>query len=217
MMAPKDATVMNNTSEQTSNAAQTATSNVNQTSPEDPFEGREFAGYVFRDRHDRNFFIGRMSPAEREKWLRDHPDGWRTRQEFFRERQARAGTDVEANAAGACSTTPANTVQTTDASEGPLPTDHEPQSDTPAPNTGTQTNGTSEARNSATAAAGDEIVIEGRRLLSERRVAEMLRCSLRTLQRGRKEGKGPPSTKIGRKAYYDLNDLREWIDRGKTR
>jgi Helix-turn-helix domain len=207
---------MNNTSA-TSNAAQTATSNVNQTSWEDPFEGRESAGYVFRDRHDRNFFIGRMTPAERVKWLRDHPDRWQTREEFFRERQARAGTDVEANAARACSTTPENTAQTTDASKVPLLADHEPQFDTPAPDTGTQTNGTSEATNSATAAASNEIVIEGRRLLSERRVAEMLRCSLRTLQRGRKEGKGPPSTKIRRKAYYDLNDVQEWIDRGKIR
>ena len=48
-------------------------------------------------------------------------------------------------------------------------------------------------------------------------VAEMLGRSLRTLQRWRKKGKGPPSTKIGRKVYYELNDLQEWIDRGKIR
>jgi predicted DNA-binding transcriptional regulator AlpA len=217
MMAPKDATVMNNTS-QTSNAAQTATSNINQTSPEDPFEGREFNGYVFRDRHDRNFFIGRMTRAEQEKWLRDHPDGWQTREEFLRQREARAGTDVDANAAGACSTTTsANTVQPTNASEGPLLADEEPRPDTQAPNTGTRTVGNPEATNPATPAAGEEIVIEGRRLLSEPRFAERLGCSLRTLQRRRKTGKGPPSSKIGRKVYYDLTDVQEWIDRGKTR
>ena len=69
----------------------------------------------------------------------------------------------------------------------------------------------------ATAAAGDEIVIDGRHLLGERRVAEMLGCSLRTLQRWRTEGKGPAFTKIGRKVFYELNDLQEWIDRGKIR
>ena len=63
-----------------------------------------------------------------------------------------------------------------------------------------------------TAEAGDE-----RQLLGERRVAEMLGCSPRTLQRWRMEGKGPPSTKIGRKVFYELNDLQEWIDRGKIR
>ena len=39
----------------------------------------------------------------------------------------------------------------------------------------------------ATAAAGDEIVIDGRQLLGERRVAEMLGCCPRTLQRWRTE------------------------------
>jgi hypothetical protein len=36
-------------------------------------------------------------------------------------------------------------------------------------------------------------------------------ASPRSLQRWRKTGKGPPSTNIGRKVYYDLNDLQEWI------
>ena len=71
--------------------------------------------------------------------------------------------------------------------------------------------------NPETANARDEIIIDGRRLYGEHRVAEMLGCSLRTLQRWRMEGKGPPSTKIGRKVFYELNDLQEWIDRGKIR
>ena len=74
-----------------------------------------------------------------------------------------------------------------------------------------------QATTPATAAAGDKIVIDDRQLLGERLVAEMLGRSLRTLQRSRKKGKGPPSTKIGRKVYYELNDLQEWIDRGKIR
>ena len=74
-----------------------------------------------------------------------------------------------------------------------------------------------QASTPATAAAGDEIVIDDRQLLGERRVAEMLGRSLRTLQRWRTKGKDPASTKIGRKEYYELNDLQEWIDRGKIR
>ena len=64
---------------------------------------------------------------------------------------------------------------------------------------------------------GDEIIIDGRRLFGEHRVAEMLGRTVRSLQRWRKKGKGPPSTKIGRKVYYELNDLQEWIDGGKIR
>jgi hypothetical protein len=74
-----------------------------------------------------------------------------------------------------------------------------------------------QASTPATAAAGDEIVIDDRQRLGERRVAEMLGHSPRTLQRWRTKGKGPPSTKIGRKVFYELNDLQEWIDRGKSR
>jgi hypothetical protein len=69
----------------------------------------------------------------------------------------------------------------------------------------------------ATAAAGDEIVIEGRQLLGERRVAEMLGRNPRTLQRWRTKGKGPAFTTIGREVFYEPNDLQEWIDRGKIR
>ena len=98
---------------------------------------------------------------------------------------------------------------TTKAEEGREP-------DQPATNTAPQTIANPKVTNPETANARDEIIIDGRRLLGERRVAEMLGCSPRTLQRWRKTGKGPPSTKIGRKVYYDLNDLQEWIDRGKT-
>jgi predicted DNA-binding transcriptional regulator AlpA len=98
-----------------------------------------------------------------------------------------------------------------------VPVQHNRQPDKAALDTVPLTIANPEATNPATAAAGDEIVIDDRRLLGERRVAEMLGRSPRTLQRWRKKGKGPPSTKIGRKVYYDLNDLQEWIDRGKIR
>lgn len=100
---------------------------------------------------------------------------------------------------------------------GTTKAEDERQPDRPATNTAPQTIANPEVTNPGTAAAGDEIVINDRQLLGERRVAEMLGRSPRTLQRWRTEGKGPPSTKIGRKIFYELNDLQEWIDRGKTR
>ena len=63
---------------------------------ENPFNGREHDGRVFRDRRERNFFIGRLSLRQKEEWLRDHPDRWQTREEFLRDLRARARTDVAA-------------------------------------------------------------------------------------------------------------------------
>ena len=94
---------------------------------------------------------------------------------------------------------------------------NERQSDEPTTNIVPRTIANPQASTPATAAAGDEIVINDRHLLGERSVAKMLGCSLRTLQRLRTKGKGPASTKIGRKVFYELNDLQEWIDRGKIR
>jgi hypothetical protein len=177
---------MSDASTLTPNTVQTAISNDNLTIREDPFNGREHAGHVFNTPHERLFFIGRLSPSQQKEWLRDHPDRWQTREDFFRERHARAGTDVEAKPADACSTKSTN-----EATEGPSPAEDEPSPDESATNTARQTIVNPEATN-ATAADDGEIVIDGRRLLSERRVAEMLSSSTRTLQRWRTEGKGPP-------------------------
>jgi hypothetical protein len=100
---------------------------------------------------------------------------------------------------------------------GTTKADDERQPDEAATNIVPRTIANPQASTPATAAAGDEIVIDDRHLLGERRVAKMLCCSLRTLQRSRTKGKGPASTKIGRKVFYELNDLQEWIDRGKIR
>jgi predicted DNA-binding transcriptional regulator AlpA len=91
------------------------------------------------------------------------------------------------------------------------------QPDKPSTNIVPRTTANPQASTPATAAAGDEIIIGERRYISERRVAAMLGCAPRTLQRWRTEGKGPPSTKIGRKVYYEFNELQKWIDREKSR
>jgi hypothetical protein len=100
---------------------------------------------------------------------------------------------------------------------GTTKAEEERQPDQSATDTAPQTIANPEVTNPETANARDEIIIDGRRLFGEHRVAEMLGRTVRSLQRWRKTGKGPPSTNIGRKVYYDLNDLQEWIDRGKIR
>ena len=186
---------------------------------ENPFDGREHDSRVFHDRHERNFFIGRLSPRQKEEWLRDHPDRWQTREEFLRDLQARARTDVAAEPTEPSSTPSATEVPTGGESNGLLlvPGEDKRQPDKPATNTAPPTIANPEATAPATAAAGDEIVIGERRYISERRASAMLGCALRTLQRWRSKGKGPPSTNVGRKVFYELNDLQEWIDRQKSR
>ncbi len=78
---------------------------------ENPFDGRAHGDHVFRTRPERNFFIGRLSPSQQKKWLRDHPERWQTREDALRDLQALAGTDVEAEPAEPCSTTSANEVR----------------------------------------------------------------------------------------------------------
>ncbi len=186
---------------------------------ENPFNGREHDGRVFRDRRERNFFIGRLSLRQKEEWLRDHPDRWQTREEFLRDLRARARTDVAAEPTEPRSTPSATELPTGGESNGLLlvPSEDERQSDKPPTNIVPRTIANPQSSTSATATAGDEIVIDDRHLLVQRRVAKMLGYHPRTLQRWREEGKGPPSTNIGRKVYYELNDVREWIDRGKIR
>ena len=58
---------------------------------ENPFDGREYDGRVFSTRHERNFFIGRLSRSQQKEWLRDHPDRWQTREDFLRDLQAHPG------------------------------------------------------------------------------------------------------------------------------
>jgi predicted DNA-binding transcriptional regulator AlpA len=184
------------------------------TDDTDPFEGRAYGDYVFRSRPDRNFFIGRLSPSQREKWLQEHPERWTSREDALRELEARGRTEP----ARTSLTTPATEVGTSRGSEPrlPAPSVDERLPDTPATSAAPQSIVNPQATEPATVAADDEIVIGERRFIGERRVAAMLGCSQRTLQRWRTEGKGPPSTKIGRKQLYELKELQEWIDKRKT-
>jgi predicted DNA-binding transcriptional regulator AlpA len=177
----------------------------------DPFKGRAYGDYVFLTIPDRNFYIGRLSPSQREKWRQDHPERWKTRKDALRDLPARAGIEVEPTKAS--SLTSANQARTSDESSDHLRALSEDKrlSEKPVSNPTSPTIANAEV----TASVEDEIVVDGRRFVSERRVAKMLGLSQRQLQRWRKEGKGPPSTKIGRRVFYELDELQKWIDRKK--
>ncbi len=181
------------------------------TDNSDPFKGRRHGDTVFDDFHDRLFFIGQLSPSQQKEWLRDHPDRHQTVAEALRDLQPSARTNVEAEPAEPRSTKSANEARTSGESDGPLPVPGEDkrQPDKPATDAAPVTITNPER----TAAAGDEIIIDGRRFIIERRFAAELGRHPRTLQRWRTEGKGPPSTPIGRSFYYEINEVQEWIDR----
>jgi hypothetical protein len=75
---------------------------------------------------------------------------------------------------------------------GTTKVEEERQPDQPITNTRPQTIGNPEPTNPETANARDEISIDGRRLVGEHRVAERLGRTVRSLQRWRTAGKGPP-------------------------
>ena len=53
-------------------------------------------------------------------------------------------------------------------------------------------------------------------MIPEERVAEIRDCSVVTLRRERRLGTGPRFIKLGRKIFYSLSDLREWIEAMKA-
>ncbi len=180
----------------------------------DSFEGRRHGNIVFRTTQIRAYYIG-LWAWQQKKWLPDNPELWQTVEDALRDLQARAGTDVEAEPAELRSTKSANEVRTSGESDGPSPVPGEDkrQPDKPATDTAPLTITNPEA----TAAAGDEIIIDGRRFISERRFAKVLGRHPRTLQRWRTKGKGPPSTRIGRSFFYEISEVQEWMDRKKSR
>jgi excisionase family DNA binding protein len=49
-------------------------------------------------------------------------------------------------------------------------------------------------------------------LLTQQQVAEMLQVSVRTLERWRQNGSGPPFVKVGRSPRYRLADIERWLE-----
>ena len=65
----------------------------------------------------------------------------------------------------------------------------------------------------AASSRDDEIIIDGRRLVSERWVAAKLGINKRTLLRWHKKNIGPPRIKISRRVFYDQDKLMDWLQR----
>ena len=160
------------------------------TDNSDPFKGRRHGDIVFRTISTIDFSSSDNCPRRsRKNGCGTIRDRYQTLEDALRDLQARAGTDVEAEPAEPRSTKSANEVRTSGESDGPLPVPGEDkrQPDKPATDTAPLTITNPEA----TAAAGDEIIIGGRRFISERRLAEVLGRHPRTLQRWRTERERP--------------------------
>ena len=110
-LAEREPVALNNNSSKTCDASPPPPVDLKMAT-ENPFDGREHDGRVFRTRLERNFFIGRLSRREKKEWLRDYPDRWQTREEFLRDLQARARTDVAAEPTEPRSTPSASEVPT---------------------------------------------------------------------------------------------------------
>lgn len=62
-------------------------------------------------------------------------------------------------------------------------------------------------------AVGPDAATGGRRYLDEKRVAQALSVSTRTLQRWRRDGGGPPYIRAGsRRVVYDARAIENWSD-----
>jgi excisionase family DNA binding protein len=53
--------------------------------------------------------------------------------------------------------------------------------------------------------------------LTEAEVAELLKVSVGTLRRWRREGTGPPSLRLGRGVRYRRRDVDRWAERQRER
>lgn len=53
------------------------------------------------------------------------------------------------------------------------------------------------------------------KLVDETEASRMLGTSVRTLQKWRYRGGGPPFVKLGRLVRYDVEDLTEWVEARK--
>ena len=59
-------------------------------------------------------------------------------------------------------------------------------------------------------------ILESSRLISRKKVAELIGFSERTLDRKTREGTFPPRYVIGRSVYYRFAEVIEWIEQRRT-
>ena len=59
-------------------------------------------------------------------------------------------------------------------------------------------------------------ILESSRLISRKKVAELIGFSERTLDRKTREGTFPPRYVIGRSVYYRFTEVIEWIEQRRA-
>ena len=163
--------------------------------------------YVFRTHLDRNRYIGTLT-RDRPKWLKDHPDTWKLVRNVQQEASSypdlgERASHVPAKAVGPNSRTSAQEVQN-DSKQGGADSAAVASEDGPSPRQSARPSVPPIADKASSAPRDqDEIVIGGRRYVSSKRLASLLRISLTTLSRRCAAGKAPPKIKISGD-YFEL-------------
>ena len=154
----------------------------------------------FMDNRVRCLYFGTINRLRR-KWLDEHRNMWRPytpieEQAVVSQRLKGDGSTPEAPATN----TP--TATNNDVSQSNPPGNRPADAERPV-----------HLAPPAASSRDDEIIIDGRRLVSERWVAAKLGINKRTLLRWHKKNIGPPRIKISRRVFYDQDKLMDWLQR----
>jgi hypothetical protein len=138
------------------------------------------------------------------KWRQDNPDSWRIL--TLAEQTALKLRTEDAKAALPAVPLPSRTaISVPPQTERRLPEVQRSAPAMPSAVTGPQV-----------PSARKEIIIDGRPLLSQKDTAAILGVDVRTLQRWNQDNYGPPPTRIGRRVYYDPQDVTGWVRGNRT-
>jgi hypothetical protein len=154
----------------------------------------------FIDNRARCLYLGTFNRLRR-KWLDEHSNMWRPYPPI--EEQAAVPQRLEGDGG-----TPEAPATNTSAA-----TNNDVSQSNPPSNRPTDAERPAHLSPPAASSRHDEIIIDGRRLVSERLVAEKLGINKRTLLRWHKNNMGPPRIKISRRVYYDQDKLMDWPQR----
>ncbi len=167
-------------------------------------------GYLFRTHRDRGLYLGTLL-RNRPRWLQEHPDGWRFIQDVLQETaplppHAEGESKFEVKTAPTTPKVSGDVGNNGDDDENARLTDISID-DPPSPAMARQVIDDA----ASPSPTESEITIGERRYVSAERAASILKVSVRTFSRLNAAGKGPPRNKIGRKVWYDVCKLQNWL------
>jgi predicted DNA-binding transcriptional regulator AlpA len=152
----------------------------------------------FIDNRARCLYLGTINRLRR-KWLDEHRDMWRLYKPIEEKAAVSQRLEAEGGKAPAGNTPTATNNDVSQSNPpGSRPADAEQPAHLAAP---------------APSGRDDEIIMDGRRLVSEPWVAAKLAINKRTLLRWQKKNIGPPRIKISRRVFYDQDKLMDWLQR----